>query len=75
VAAPARKEFNPRYEAEFAPGRSNDPDRARAGAKQLKRALAKEQRGAMRELRKDAAFMAQVGDVVGCGVVGGAGGT
>lgn len=54
------REFNPRYEADFAAGADYDPDRQRAAARKLQRQLIKEKRGAMRELRRDATFMAVV---------------
>ena len=40
----------------------NLPYRDRAEARKLKRLVAKERRGAMRELRKDAAFLADVAE-------------
>ena len=55
------KEYNPRYEDDFVAGRDYDPDRQRANVKKMQRQMVKEKRGAVRELRKDAAFMAQVG--------------
>lgn len=58
--APEVKLLNPRFEEEFAAGKDFDPDRERAAARQLRRQLQKERRGAMRELRKDAAFLGQV---------------
>ena len=58
--APEVKLLNPRFEEEFAAGKDFDLDRERAAAKQLRRQLQKERRGAMRELRKDAAFLGQV---------------
>ena len=42
------------------PGKDYDPDRERSEAKRLARQLQKERRGAMRELRKDAAFLGEV---------------
>ena len=60
MRAPEVKLLNPRFEEEFAAGKDFDPDRERAAAKQLRRQLQKERRGAMRELRKDAAFLGQV---------------
>ena len=41
-------------------GKDYDPDRERSEAKRLRRQLQKERRGAMRELRKDAAFLGEV---------------
>lgn len=57
----APREFNPRFEAEFALGADYDPDRQRSEARKLQRQLVKEKRGAMRELRRDAVFMSAVG--------------
>lgn len=56
----APREYNPRYEADFSLAANYDPDRQRAAAQKLKRELTKEKRGAMRELRRDAAFMSAV---------------
>lgn len=55
AAAAGAQTLNPRVDADFAPGRDADPDRDRASQRALKRAVARETRGAMRELRKDAA--------------------
>ena len=55
--------LNPRFEAApgdgggWAPGKDFDPDRERAAARHLRRSIARETRGAMRELRKDSAFI------------------
>lgn len=62
VAVPEKKQYNPRYEDGFATGKDYDPDRERAERKRLQRELRREERGAARELRKDAAFMAGVRD-------------
>jgi hypothetical protein len=56
----APREFNPRYEADFAAGADYDPDRQRSEARKLQRQLVKERRGAMRELRRDSVFMSAV---------------
>jgi hypothetical protein len=56
----APREFNPRYEADFAAGADYDPDRQRSSQRKLQRQLVKEKRGAMRELRRDATFMSAV---------------
>ncbi|GLI63095.1 hypothetical protein VaNZ11_005999, partial [Volvox africanus] len=48
----AVREFNPRFEDGFVSGRDYDPDRQRAETRRLKRALVKERRGAIRELRR-----------------------
>eukprot|EP00798_Chlamydomonas_sp_ICE-L_P032118 gene32118-16637_t len=58
----AHKEFNPRFEEDFAPNRDYDPDRVKAETRKLKKQMRSEQRGAIRELRKDAAFMADTRD-------------
>ncbi|KAK9802968.1 hypothetical protein WJX73_000915 [Symbiochloris irregularis] len=51
------KLFNPRFEDEFVSGKDYDPDRERAEKQRLKREVRREQRGAVRELRKDAAYL------------------
>ena len=56
------KQYNPRFEDNYAAGKDYDPDRERAERKRLQRQLRKEERGAVRELRRDAAFMANVRD-------------
>jgi nucleolar protein 14 len=56
----APREFNPRYEADFAVGADYDPDRQRSSQRKLQRQLVKVKRGAMRELRRDATFMSSV---------------
>lgn len=60
--APAVKQYNPRFEESYAKGKDYDPDRERAEERRLKRQIRKEERGAIRELRKDAVFMAGVRD-------------
>ncbi|GLC45018.1 hypothetical protein PLESTB_001743300 [Pleodorina starrii] len=62
IPAAAVREFNPRFEDGFVSGRDYDPDRQRAEARRLKRALVKERRGAIRELRRDSVFMAEERD-------------
>ena len=57
VSAPI-KQFHPAFEVDFQPDRSLDPDRERAAKQLLAHKVKKEQRGAVRELRKDAAFLA-----------------
>ncbi len=52
------KQYNPAFDDDFQPDRSLDPDRQRAELQKLKRKTKKEAKGAMRELRKDAAFLA-----------------
>lgn len=54
------REYNPRFEMDFNSAADYDPDRQRSEAKKLQRQLVKEKRGAMRELRRDASFMAAV---------------
>jgi nucleolar protein 14 len=57
LAAPEIKQYNPRFEEEFVPGKDYDPDRSKAEERKLKRQVRKETRSAMRELRKDADFL------------------
>ena len=57
VVVPIRQ-LNPAFEDDFQPNRSLDPDRERAEQQKLARKTKKERKGAMRELRKDAAFLA-----------------
>ncbi|GAX76160.1 hypothetical protein CEUSTIGMA_g3604.t1 [Chlamydomonas eustigma] len=56
------REYNPRFEDGYTKGRDYDPDRERAEQKKIKKQLSKEKRGAMRELRRDAVFMAEERD-------------
>ncbi|EFW99913.1 rRNA maturation protein [Grosmannia clavigera kw1407] len=49
----------PRFEDEFDPDKHYDPNRERAEAAKLQAELKRERKGALRELRKDAAFMAR----------------
>ncbi|KAL7629332.1 nucleolar complex protein 14 [Parahypoxylon ruwenzoriense] len=49
----------PKFEDTFDPHKHYDPDRDRAGLAKLKAEHKKERKGAMRELRKDANFMAR----------------
>lgn len=60
VKAVVPREYNPRYELDFNSKADYDPDRQRSEARKLQRQMVKEKRGAMRELRRDAAFMAAV---------------
>lgn len=62
IKAPSVKQYNPRFEDSFVKGKDYDPDRVRAEERRLKKQIRKEERGAIRELRKDAAFMAGVRD-------------
>jgi nucleolar protein 14 len=62
AAVPEARQFNPRYEENFAAGKNYDPDRERAERKKLQKELRREERGAARELRRDSAFMAGVRD-------------
>lgn len=49
----------PKFEESYNPERHYDPDRDRAAASKLKAEYKKERKGALRELRKDASFMAR----------------
>jgi nucleolar protein 14 len=49
----------PKFEETFDPDKHYDPDRERAELAKLKAEHKKERKGAMRELRKDANFMAR----------------
>ena len=49
----------PKFEDGFDPTKHYDPDRERAEAAKLKAEFKKERKGAMRELRKDANFIAR----------------
>lgn len=51
-----------RFEENYRKTKDYDPDRERAERKTLKRQVVKERRGAMRELRRDAVFMARERD-------------
>ena len=53
----ALKSFNPKYEEKFDPTASYDPDKERVHMQKLKAKLKREQKGAVRELKKDAAFI------------------
>lgn len=55
----AIKSYMPKFENEFDPNKHYDPDRERAELAQLKAEHKRERKGAMRELRKDAHFMAR----------------
>ncbi|KAL3306494.1 Nop14-like family protein [Colletotrichum asianum] len=55
----AIKTFIPKFEDSFDPNKHYDPDRERAEMAKLKAEHKKERKGAMRELRKDAQFMAR----------------
>lgn len=55
----AIKTFIPKFEADFDPDKHYDPDRERAELAKLKAEHKKERKGAMRELRKDANFLAR----------------
>jgi nucleolar protein 14 len=54
------REYNPQFEMDFNSHADYDFDRQRSEAKKLQRQMVKEKRGAMRELRRDASFMAAV---------------
>jgi nucleolar protein 14 len=53
------KTYIPKFEDTFDPDKHYDPDRERAEMAKLKKEHKKERKGAMRELRKDANFMAR----------------
>ncbi|KAL9044564.1 MAG: hypothetical protein Q9214_002306 [Letrouitia sp. 1 TL-2023] len=53
------KTFVPKFEESFNPDKHYDPDRERAELRKLKAEHKKERKGAMRELRKDANFIAR----------------
>ena len=55
----AIRTYIPRFEETFDPDKHYDPDRERAELAKLKAEHKKERKGAMRELRKDANFMAR----------------
>lgn len=55
----AIKTFVPKFEDTFDPDKHYDPDRERAELAKLKKEHKRERKGAMRELRKDANFMAR----------------
>ncbi|KAG5938200.1 hypothetical protein E4U53_008064 [Claviceps sorghi] len=55
----AIKTYIPKFEETFDPDKHYDPDRERAELAKLKAEHKKERKGAMRELRKDANFMAR----------------
>ncbi|KAF2155925.1 Nop14-like protein [Myriangium duriaei CBS 260.36] len=49
----------PKFEESFAPGKHYDPDKDRSDAAKLRKEYKRERKGAMRELRKDANFIAR----------------
>ncbi|KAF3762410.1 Nop14-like protein [Cryphonectria parasitica EP155] len=55
----AIKTYIPKFEDDFDPDKHYDPDRERAELAKLKAEHKKERKGAMRELRKDANFLAR----------------
>lgn len=55
----AIKTYVPKFEEDYDPDKHYDPDRERADLAKLKAEHKKERKGAMRELRKDANFMAR----------------
>ncbi|UNI14521.1 nucleolar complex protein 14 [Purpureocillium takamizusanense] len=55
----AIKTYIPKFEETFDPDKHYDPDRERADLAKLKKEHKRERKGAMRELRKDANFMAR----------------
>ena len=58
-AAVPLRQFNPAFEDDFQPRKNMDPDRERAELASLKRLHKREKKGAVRELRKDALFIAR----------------
>lgn len=52
------KSMTPKFDINYAPGKDMDPDKQRSEQKKLQRAVAREKRGAMRSLRRDASFLA-----------------
>ncbi|KAJ5902403.1 RRNA maturation protein (Nop14) [Penicillium taxi] len=55
----AIKSAIPKFEENFNPDKHYDPDRERAETNRLKAEIKRERKGAMRELRKDASFVAR----------------
>jgi nucleolar protein 14 len=55
----AIKTFVPKFEENFNPGKHYDPDPDRAETARLRKEVKREKKGAMRELRRDAAFLAR----------------
>lgn len=55
----AIKSAIPKFEEDFNPDKHYDPDRERAESNRLKKEYKRERKGAMRELRKDASFVAR----------------
>ncbi|KAJ5081999.1 hypothetical protein N7532_011042 [Penicillium argentinense] len=55
----AIKSAIPKFEENFNPDKHYDPDRERAEVNRLKKEFKREKKGAMRELRKDASFIAR----------------
>ncbi|KAF2270599.1 Nop14-like protein [Lojkania enalia] len=53
------KSSNPKFEEAFDPNKHYDPDRDRAEANRLRKEYKRERKGALRELRKDASFIAR----------------
>ncbi|PSN63395.1 Nop14-like protein [Corynespora cassiicola Philippines] len=53
------KQSVPKFEAEFDPNKHYDPDKERAEAARLQKEFKRERKGALRELRKDANFVAR----------------
>jgi nucleolar protein 14 len=55
----AIKTYVPKFEENFNPGKHYDPDPDRAETARLRKEVKREKKGAMRELRRDAAFLAR----------------
>ena len=59
TAAPTPlKQYNPAFDDDFQPDKPMDRDRDRVELQKLRRKTKKEEKGAIRELRKDAVFLA-----------------
>lgn len=58
VRPPTIKQFRPAFEEEFRPGKDYDPMSQRAEIRKLTKKFKKEKRGALKELRRDTAFLA-----------------
>ena len=52
------RELNPSFKEDYTPGKDMDPDKHRVEQRKLARKVKQEKRGAMRELRRDAEFIA-----------------
>jgi nucleolar protein 14 len=59
---PTIREYQPAYIEGYNPSKGVDPDKERAQIKKLTQKMKREKRGAMRELRRDGAFLARQRD-------------